>query len=210
MQGYFRIRQTAAELRKKKEERESRRRDRETAENPLENDGKFKVEEVAMGDSKDSDKVLNASRLENNDLLPSWFLHQPLLSCGCFIDVENTKGSSSTCMRDCSAISYFIDNIMSLPTHCRQILNIDMLYVQNGSRPDERERYRRERRYYLHTMKLSMKLYSFIFLLNEVCLILCTTWLYAHCYILECQIYSHGRALLYRIDCNIYVSRWTI
>lgn len=61
-QGYYRIRQTAAELRKKKEEeRESRRRDRETAEKPLENDGKIKVEDVAMEDSKDSDKVLDAS-----------------------------------------------------------------------------------------------------------------------------------------------------
>lgn len=59
--GYFRIRQTAAELRKKKEEeRESRRRDRETAEKPLESDGKYKVEDVAVDDSKDPDKVLNA------------------------------------------------------------------------------------------------------------------------------------------------------
>lgn len=61
LQGYFRIRQTAAELRKKKEEeRESRRRDRETAEKPLESDGKYKVEDVAVDDSKDPDKVLNA------------------------------------------------------------------------------------------------------------------------------------------------------
>jgi len=72
LQGYFRIRQTAADLRKKKEEeRESRRRDREIAEMPPENDGKSKVEEVAMEDSKDSDKVLNASELENYDLLLS-------------------------------------------------------------------------------------------------------------------------------------------
>jgi hypothetical protein len=61
LQGYFRIRLTAAELRKKKEEeRESRRRDRETVEKPLEKDGKFKVEELIMEDSKDSEKVLYA------------------------------------------------------------------------------------------------------------------------------------------------------
>lgn len=75
LQGYFRIRQFAAELRKKKEEeRESRRRDRETAEKPLENDGKFKVEEVAMEDSKDSDKVLIESGLVNIDCSAHVFL----------------------------------------------------------------------------------------------------------------------------------------
>lgn len=64
--GYFRIRQTAAELRKKKEEeRESRRRDRETAEKPLESDGKYKVEDVAVDDSKDPDK--NGSRPDHRE-----------------------------------------------------------------------------------------------------------------------------------------------
>jgi len=67
LQGYFRIRRTAAELRKKKEEeREFRRRDRETVEKPLENDGKFNAEEVVMEDFKDSDKVVNVHELLNN------------------------------------------------------------------------------------------------------------------------------------------------
>lgn len=63
MQGYFRIRRTATELRKKKEERESRKRDRETVENTLENDGKFKLEVVVMEDFKDTDKVADARKL---------------------------------------------------------------------------------------------------------------------------------------------------
>lgn len=88
LQGYFKIRQTATELRKKKEEeRESRRRDRETAEKPLENDGKFKVEEVAMEDSKDPDKVLNASGLQVND----YYFHDICINRLCAVVLEFRK-----------------------------------------------------------------------------------------------------------------------
>lgn len=60
-QGYYRIRQTATDLRKKKEdEREARRRDRDTGENLLETDGKPKNEEVITENSKDLEKVISA------------------------------------------------------------------------------------------------------------------------------------------------------
>lgn len=65
-QGYYRIRQTATDLRKKKEdEREARRRDRDTGENPLETDGKPKNEDVIMENSKDLEKVISATCAEN-------------------------------------------------------------------------------------------------------------------------------------------------
>lgn len=58
LQGYYRIRQTAEQLRKKKEEeREARRRDRDVVEKPSESDGKPKVEEGSIEDSKEADKV---------------------------------------------------------------------------------------------------------------------------------------------------------
>jgi len=64
--GYYRIRQTATDLRKKKEdEREARRRDRDTGENPLETDGKPKNEEVIMENSKDLEK--NGSRPDDRE-----------------------------------------------------------------------------------------------------------------------------------------------
>lgn len=144
MQGYFRIRQTAADLRKKKGERESRRRDRETAEKPLENDGKFKVEEMVMEDSKDSDKVLDASGLEKNDLL-LLVLHHSVVSCGCGFDTYERKFELLYVGLFSLLVLYWL--YYEPPTHCRQILNVDMFYVQNGSRPEERERHRRDRRY---------------------------------------------------------------
>jgi hypothetical protein len=68
--GYYRIRQTAKQLRKKKEdEREARQRERDATDNPVEADTKFKIEEGIAEKTRESDKVWLLTR---NQIVFTW------------------------------------------------------------------------------------------------------------------------------------------
>lgn len=70
LQGYYRIRQTAKQLRKKKEdEREARQRERDATDNPVEADTKSKIEEGIAEKTREFDKVWLLTR---NQIVFTW------------------------------------------------------------------------------------------------------------------------------------------
>ncbi len=65
LQGYYRVRQTAEQLRKKKEdEREARQRERDAAEKAVEAETKSKTEEITTEKTKETEKVCLCTRFQ--------------------------------------------------------------------------------------------------------------------------------------------------